>query len=156
MRSNEWHSLKLRSNRRMFSSLPSLTTKKAHWPSITKTSNAEFLSFLSWTSCWAKVELVIWDAMTVLMWHQYDNEFPWSLYNHDVSNRKPAGLVGTRKLHWGARPVPGMSQTWWRHQMETFSALLALCEGNSSVTGEFPSQRPVTRSFDVFLWSASE
>ena len=33
--------------------------------------------------------------------------------------------------------------------METFSALLALCEGNSPVTGEFPAQRPVTRSFDV-------
>ena len=28
---------------------------------------------------------------------------------------------------------------WWRHQMETFSALLALCAGNSPVTGEFPS-----------------
>ena len=35
--------------------------------------------------------------------------------------------------------------------METFSALLAHCEGNSPVTGEFPSQRPVTRSFDVFF-----
>ena len=42
-------------------------------------------------------------------------------------------------------------QPWWRHQMETFSALLALCAGNSPVTGEFPSQRPVTRSFDVFF-----
>ena len=40
---------------------------------------------------------------------------------------------------------------WWRHQMETFSALLALCAGNSPVTGEVPSQRPVTRSFDVFF-----
>ena len=40
---------------------------------------------------------------------------------------------------------------WWRHQMETFSALLALCEGNSPVSGEFPSQRQVTRSFDVFF-----
>ena len=38
-----------------------------------------------------------------------------------------------------------------RHQMETFSALLALCAGNSPVTGEFPSQRQVTRSFDVFF-----
>ena len=28
--------------------------------------------------------------------------------------------------------------SWWRHQMETFSALLALCVGNSPVTGEFP------------------
>ena len=35
--------------------------------------------------------------------------------------------------------------------METFSALLALCAGNSPVTGEFPTQRPVTRSFDVFF-----
>ena len=35
--------------------------------------------------------------------------------------------------------------------METFSALLAICEGNSPVTGEFPSQRPVTRSFGVFF-----
>ena len=31
-------------------------------------------------------------------------------------------------------------KSWWRHQMETFSAWLALCEGNSPVTGEFPSQ----------------
>ena len=40
---------------------------------------------------------------------------------------------------------------WWLHQMETFSALLALCAGNPLVTSEFPSQRPVTRSFDVFF-----
>ena len=43
------------------------------------------------------------------------------------------------------------NQTWWRHQTETFSALLALCAGNSPVSGEFPAQRPVTRSFDVFF-----
>ena len=30
--------------------------------------------------------------------------------------------------------------------METFSMLLALCAGNSPVPGEYPSQRPVTRS----------
>ena len=35
--------------------------------------------------------------------------------------------------------------------METFSALLAVCAGNSPVPGEFPEQRPVTRSFDVFF-----
>ena len=35
--------------------------------------------------------------------------------------------------------------------METFFALLAICAGNSPVTGEFPSQRPMTRSFDVFF-----
>ena len=35
--------------------------------------------------------------------------------------------------------------------MEKISALLALCVGNSPVTGEFPAQRPVMQSFDVFF-----
>ena len=45
----------------------------------------------------------------------------------------------------------GQWVTWWRHQIETFSALLAICAGNSPVPGEFPAKRPVTRSFDVFF-----
>ena len=48
-------------------------------------------------------------------------------------------------FHWSE------CKTWWRHQMETFSALLAICAGNSPVPGEFPTQRPVTRSFDVYF-----
>ena len=39
----------------------------------------------------------------------------------------------------------------WRHKMEAFYALLSLWEGNSPDTGGFPSQRPVTRCFDVFF-----
>ena len=41
--------------------------------------------------------------------------------------------------------------SWWCHQMETFSALLALYAGNSPVTVEFPAQRPVMRSFDLLF-----
>ena len=52
-------------------------------------------------------------------------------------------------LGWGKYPENTM--TWWRHQMVTFSALLAICAGNSPVNGEFPAQRPVTRSFDLRL-----
>ena len=48
---------------------------------------------------------------------------------------------------------------WWCNQIESFSVLLAPCAGKSPVTGEFPSQRPVTRSFGVFfvlrLWWTS-
>ena len=40
-------------------------------------------------------------------------------------------------------------ESWWCHQMETFPALLALCEENSLVAGQFSSQRPVMLSFDV-------
>ena len=41
--------------------------------------------------------------------------------------------------------------TWWRHQMEVFPVLLAICAENSPVPGEFPAQSLVTRSFDVFF-----
>ena len=44
-----------------------------------------------------------------------------------------------------------LTVSWWRHQMETFSAWLAISAGNSPVPGEFPTQRPVTRSFDVYF-----
>ena len=40
-----------------------------------------------------------------------------------------------------------MVYTWWRHRMETFSALLAICAGNSPAS----AQRPVTRNFDLFF-----
>ena len=52
--------------------------------------------------------------------------------------------IGQSLWHW-------LNSIWWRHQMEAFSASLALCAGNSPVAGEYPSQRPVTRSFDVFF-----
>ena len=62
----------------------------------------------------------------------------------------------TRLWRWIFVPSPSTyhhrrSVPWWRHQMEICSALLALCAENSPVTGEFPSQRPVTWSFDVFF-----
>ena len=41
--------------------------------------------------------------------------------------------------------------TWWCHHMETFSALVALCEGNPLVSGRFPSQRPVARALKFAL-----
>ena len=57
------------------------------------------------------------------------------LYENSISRHKRTGAVTPR----------------WRRQMETFSALLAFCAGNSPVPGEFPARRPVTRSFDVFF-----
>ena len=54
--------------------------------------------------------------------------------------------------HWDHSMTDGFtSPIWWRYQMEAFSALLAPCEGNLPVTGGSPSQRPVTRGFDVFF-----
>ena len=62
--------------------------------------------------------------------------------------RLRAKKLSTLHLWWesiGDRGSPVVE--WWRHQMETFSALLAICVGNSPV----PAQRPVMRSLDVFF-----
>ena len=52
---------------------------------------------------------------------------------------------------WAWWHLKSPASPWRRHQMETLSALLAICAGNSPVPDEFPAQRPVTRSFDVFF-----
>ena len=72
-----------------------------------------------------------------------------------LSKWPPCGHIAffgfrTRTLVW-LWIAATLDFSWWRHQIETFSALLALCAGNSPVSGEFPSQRSVTRSFDVFF-----
>ena len=54
-------------------------------------------------------------------------------------------------VHSVTMPLHVSPETWWRHQMETFSALPALCVVSSPVIGEFPTQRPVTWSFEVFF-----
>ena len=56
------------------------------------------------------------------------------------------------KIHIGDLiAAKGVYSSWWRHQMEIFFAIQAICAGNSPVIGEFPSQKPVTRGFDVFF-----
>ena len=64
----------------------------------------------------------------------------WLFFEHHLS----------RGMRWSVTDK-NWRPNYWRHQMETFSALLAICAGNSPVTGEFPAQGPVTRSFDVFV-----
>ena len=71
----------------------------------------------------------------------------WSFGNRHRS------LLGALSLHewcWLKQDATVPAQ-WWCHQMKTFSALPAICAGNSPVTGAFPTQRPVTRSFNVFF-----
>ena len=56
---------------------------------------------------------------------------PWP--GHAGPHRRPWRLPGQCSTDQG--------ETWWGHGMRSFSALLALCEGNPPVTGGFPSQR---------------
>ena len=63
----------------------------------------------------------------------------------------PRAIGRGRVTHMVKVMISFVVRAWWCHQMETFSKLLALSEGNSPVTGEFPSQRPVTQNFDIFF-----
>ena len=84
----------------------------------------------------------LWDMGTgrpSLNWTEPDHETP--CFNE---TRKGIHLFICHMGWWS--PMP-----WWRQQIETFPALLAICAGNSPVPGEFPAQRPVTQSFDVFF-----
>ena len=85
------------------------------------------------------------------MFHEKSNTFCLMLQGDFWLNKHIQNLTFGLTLHCRSRLSTEARQTWWRHQIETFSALLAICEGNSPITGEFPAQRPMTRSFDVFI-----
>ena len=99
-------------------------------------------------------------------WLVHDNDFLWVIPSTEKltfcfpeGNCTCGTTAGKCECGEGCKcdkcPVKSSKFSRWRHQMETFSALLAICAGNSPVTGEltgeFPTQRPVTRSFDVFF-----
>ena len=90
--------------------------------------------------CWFTVNWTIWNT---LKWKSNQNKKNYSF--------KKVRLNISSAKWWPFCPWGNeLTMTWWRHQMKTFSALLAFCAGNSPVTDEFPAQRPVTQSFDVF------
>ena len=83
---------------------------------------------------------------------------PFSIIHHLSVIIRDAKVLGCQDGCWCSTSWSQLStapshqhSSWWRHQMETLSALLVLCAGNSPGTGEFPSQRPMTRSFGVFF-----
>ena len=67
-----------------------------------------------------------------------------SYYHHQMGSMNYYPLIMVRSWNNGMRCMMTSSNG-------TFSVLLAISAGNSPVTGEFPAQRPVTRSFDVFF-----
>ena len=106
-------------------------------------------------------------VIKIIFWKIATEIYPAYLYRSQYQNLRPRIcftswvqmaseffiLFKSHQFNWNelAPDTTRLQKTWWRHQMETFSALLAICEENSPVPGEFPTQRPVTRSFDVFF-----
>ena len=104
-----------------------------------KTTNAPFLNYEKWR---------YYDGHSVtiyVQWFKFQSKYTWQVVglNPPLQVLSRVG-VSVICVQWSLSPT-----TLWRLQMETFFPVLALCVGNSQVTGEFPSQRPITRSFDV-------
>ena len=105
-----------------------------------------------------------------MCWQQHTTQITWT-FDLNVCSLHPDGhppyRMSRMAFHENRSPngtFYGMDNIWalviWIDRQahhddvikrKLFSALLALCEGNSQVTGEFPSQRAVPRSFDVFF-----
>ena len=94
---------------------------------------------------WIPSKFCIWDPCITAIMALWVSNFI-DLLARPINSLSPLNpsSVYTRDPHF-------VFYLWWRHQMETFSMLLAICAGNSPVTSEFPSQRPVTRSFGVYF-----
>ena len=94
-----------------------------HWPLAIKIS-------IAWCKRDVTPLLMHWSYVSFVLSHWYDLcSFPlWCCVQYCIS-----------RLHM------------MTSSNGTFSTLLAICAGNSPVIGEFPTQRPVTRSFDVFF-----
>ena len=104
----------------------------------------------------------LWYAVCIcydrLKWWWCDGDVGHFEWPYQVTERKLEMMMARKpkkmyNFEVNFMPVHGLPLhcAWCRHQMETFSTLLALCAGNSPVHGEFPAQRPVTQSFGVFL-----
>ena len=78
--------------------------------------------------CWLIPSGVLWHSLGDNFTGNAQDNYPW----HEFEDHK----------FWD----------WGRifHQMEIFSAFLTICAGNSSVTGEVPTHRPVRWRFNVF------
>ena len=95
--------------------------------------------FVDFSTCWKDIIL-----MTAVKQKLYLRILNAEKYRYELQSV----LQWTNLNCCGSLPL---CQIMMRHQTETFSLLLALCARNSPVTGEFPSQRPVMQTLDVFF-----
>ena len=91
---------------------------------------------------------MVWNIWKIQLW-KISFIFVSSAFTIEMVYLKIIQMCPVRSTH-DLNGEPMLISSWWRHQMITFSALLAHCEGNPPIIGGFPSQRPVTPSFDVF------
>ena len=91
-----------------------------------------------WIINWSNGILVYWRIYASLSFNELIRPYQYMTVTH---------LPASRHFYWT------ILLTWWRHQMETFSALLAFCAGNSPVNSPHKGQwcRALMFSF-ICVW----
>ena len=118
---------------------------------ITATRNLVAIKVVRHAGQWSVLQNIFWcpcSRNSIWKFHPQCELWPFcpSLDMLKCAEKEVNEIISNRNNEtWRDELVP-LPNPWWRHQMETFSALLAICAGNSPVTGEFPAQRSVTRA----------
>ena len=120
---------------------------------------------------WRSVQhqAIIWSNGGLIYWLTYGllSLCELSIFVYVFCRKLPVRVHFVLMIHWelGCNYLPigfvdlvqvGVMtySTWWRHQMETFSVLLAICVGNSPVPSEFikPLPEPKLTQIYVTIW----
>ena len=120
----------------------SATRKMFPFDDVIMSFGAKYVTYLEICTGFVNCILVVWCRTILPISRRFTSLSPGLSDDCPCKVRLPL-------FPWNRLTNKANSHAWWRHQMETLSALLALCAGNSPVTSEFPSQRPMPRSFDV-------
>ena len=120
-------------------------------------TNLRISSISVWACLYIQIWLIRYTLWGVVTWSRHFILIPlcwcdiplWSLASWSVEKTINVCNIYMKRDH-------RLYYTWWRHQMETFSAWLAICAGNSPVSPEFPAQKASDAELWCFLWSAPE
>ena len=90
-------------------------------------------------------------SQNILPWHLFER-YHW--YKHSMNWKRIVWFMFI--LLWNIYNIYTYIYiyiyiSWCRHHMDAFPVLLVLCEGKPPAIGGFPSQWPMTWSFDVFF-----
>ena len=124
-----------------------------YWPFVRGEPNIHLRQLLwshtYWATSFAMKRFSLFKIFALGNQHQQNDNSDVIIPGHLSSAEWMSSTMRSRYLAVPCLQMTHERHLWWRHQMETFSALLAICAGNSPVPGEFPTQRPVTQNFGV-------
>ena len=114
----------------------------------------DFICYISIQALITAKNMIIWSRMLFLLYLEFEDEY--LLSKIWLKLLYVAAVFAVPHQSNEVLKNRGISANMWTKikfnpLLLYFLCVLAICAGNSPVTGEFPAQRPVTRSFNFFF-----